>query len=60
MKTKYRQVLIDLDDEVSKFRHNEFDSEEEAMEFLEENKYDKEFMGKKFTILPIVEIDYNY
>ena len=60
IKTTNRKVLVDLDDVINIYTRNEFVSQEDAMSFLEKNKGDQELMGKKFTILPIVEIDYNY
>ena len=60
MKTTYRKVLVEIDDVISTYTHNEFLSQEDAMHFLEKNKGEQELMGKEFTILPIVEIGYNY
>lgn len=56
MKTRYRHVLIDVDDEVDIFQTNEFDSMETALQFIEDNK--EKLKGQKLTILPIVEVPY--
>lgn len=60
MSTKYRQVLVDLDDVLYLHGRNEFDSIDEAVQLLNDKKEELDLQGKKFTILPIIEIDYTY
>jgi hypothetical protein len=58
LKTKYRQVLVELDDVLDTFHSNtEFETFEEAINFIE--KENEKLKGLKLTILPIVEVGYD-